>query len=453
MVGQGKGGRLANATASACHDRHATGQVEIRHGKILSAAMDFDHSPKVKALQKKLDDFMGEFIYPNQQRYREQTAGDDRWRPSALIEGLKPKARAAGLWNLFLPDSPQGGGLTNLEYAPLCEIMGRVPWAPEVFNCSAPDTGNMETLERYGTPEQKRQWLEPLLDGTIRSAFAMTEPAVASSDATNIEGRIVRDGGDYVITGHKWWISGANDPRCGVFIFMGQTEPEHADRHRRQSMILIPRDAAGVRVLRSLPVFGYDDAPHGHAEVVFENVRVPASNILLGIGRGFEIAQGRLGPGRIHHCMRLIGLAERSLELMCKRASARVAFGKSVAARTVTQERIAEARCRIDMARLLTLKAAWIMDVAGNKSAKTEIAMIKVVAPNMALQVIDWAIQVHGGGGVSGDFPLASAWAGARTLRFADGPDEVHRNAIAKWELGKYGAYGKDTGVPVTRGA
>ena len=400
--------------------------------------MDFDHSPKVKALQKKLDDFMGEFIYPNQQRYREQTAGDDRWRPSALIEGLKPKARAAGLWNLFLPDSPQGGGLTNLEYAPLCEIMGRVPWAPEVFNCSAPDTGNMEILDRYGTPEQKDRWLRPLLDGEIRSGFAMTEPDVASSDATNIKSRIVRDGDDLVINGRKWWTSGAMDPRCQLLIFMGKTDPENPDRHRQQSMVLVPRDAPGVRILRWLPVFGFDDAPHGHAEVDFVDVRVPAANVLLGEGRGFEIAQARLGPGRIHHCMRLIGLAEVGLELMCKRVSSRVAFGKPLAQQSVWLERIAEARILIDEARLLTLNAAYRMDTAGNKAARAEIAMIKVAAPNMLCTVLDWAIQAHGAAGVSEDFPLAQAYAYARTVRIVDGPDEVHRNQIGRLELGKY---------------
>jgi len=400
--------------------------------------MDFDHSPKVKALQKKLDDFMGEFIYPNQQRYREQTAGDDRWRPSALIEGLKPKARAAGLWNLFLPDSPQGGGLTNLEYAPLCEIMGRVPWAPEVFNCSAPDTGNMEILDRYGTPEQKDRWLRPLLDGKIRSGFAMTEPDVASSDATNIKSRIVRDGDDLVINGRKWWTSGAMDPRCQLLIFMGKTDAENPDRHRQQSMVLVPRDAPGVRILRWLPVFGFDDAPHGHAEVDFVDVRVPAANVLLGEGRGFEIAQARLGPGRIHHCMRLIGLAEVGLELMCKRVSSRVAFGKPLAQQSVWLERIADARILIDEARLLTLNAAYRMDTAGNKAARAEIAMIKVAAPKMLCTVLDWAIQAHGAAGVSEDFPLAQAYAYARTVRIVDGPDEVHRNQIGRLELGKY---------------
>jgi acyl-CoA dehydrogenase len=400
--------------------------------------MDFEYSARTRELASRLDAFMHEHVYPNEKRHTEEVAEGDRWQPIRLIDELKERARATGLWNLFLPQSTSGAGLTNLEYAPLCEIMGRVPWAPEVFNCSAPDTGNMETLERYGTPAQKRQWLEPLLDGRIRSAFAMTEPAVASSDATNIESRIVRDGGDYVINGRKWWISGANDPRCAVFIFMGQTEPQHPDRHRRQSMILIPRDAAGVHVLRSLPVFGYDDAPHGHAEVVFENVRTPASNLLLGEGRGFEIAQGRLGPGRIHHCMRLIGLAERALESLCRRTLSRVAFGKPIAEQTVTLERIAESRIAIDQARLLVLNAAYRMDTVGNKAAAREIAMIKVSAPTMACRVLDWAIQAHGGGGLSDDFPLAYAYAHARTLRFADGPDEVHRNQIGRMELRKY---------------
>ncbi|HEX5683385.1 MAG TPA: acyl-CoA dehydrogenase family protein [Ideonella sp.] len=402
--------------------------------------MDFGYSPKTQELRAAVSAFMDEHVYPNEARYwaelEANTQAGKRWSPLPVIEELKPKARAVKLWNLFLPDSEMGAGLTNQEYAPLAEIMGRVPWASEVFNCSAPDTGNMEVLVRYGSAEHKKQWLEPLLRGEIRSAFAMTEPAVASSDATNIEARIERDGDDYVINGRKWWTSGAGDPRCKVMIFMGKTDPSAA-RHSQQSMILVPMDAPGVKVLRPLSVMGYDDAPHGHMEIEFTNVRVPASNILLGEGRGFEIAQGRLGPGRIHHCMRLIGLAERSLELMCDRALKRVAFGKTIAQQTVTQERIADARCMIEQARLLTLKAAWMMDVAGNKSAQAEIAMIKVVAPSMACQVIDWAMQVHGGAGVCQDFPLANFYAGARTLRFADGPDEVHRNAIAKLELGK----------------
>jgi acyl-CoA dehydrogenase len=423
--------------------------------------MDFDYSDKTRELQGRLRKFMDDHVYPNEKTYQQQlqanTEAGKRWTPLAIIEQLKPKARAAGLWNLFLPvDTAEasgysGAGLTNQEYAPLAEIMGRVPWASEVFNCSAPDTGNMETIARYGSGEIKDRWLKPLLNGEIRSAFAMTEPEVASSDATNIATRIERQGDSYVINGHKWWISGAADPRCKVFITMGKTDPE-APRHSQQSMVVVPADTPGIRIVRPLNVFGYDDAPHGHVEMYFENVKVPVNNILLGEGRGFEIAQGRLGPGRIHHCMRLIGLAERALELMCRRALSRTAFGKTVAQQTVTQERIAEARCKIDMARLLTLKAAWIMDLAGNKVARTEIAMIKVVAPSMACQVIDWAMQVHGGGGVSDDFPLASAYANARTLRFADGPDEVHRNAIAKWEFGKYGSYGQDAGAPVTRG-
>jgi acyl-CoA dehydrogenase len=400
--------------------------------------MDFEYSPRTRELASKLEAFMREHVYANEERHARELAEGDRWQPTALVEELKAKAREQGLWNLFLPQSKSGAGLTNVEYAPLCEIMGRVPWAPEVFNCSAPDTGNMETLERYGTPEQKSRWLEPLLAGTMRSAFAMTEPGVASSDATNIESRIVRDGDHYVVDGHKWWISGANDPRCRVFIFMGQTAPDHPDRHRRQSMILVPRDAPGVRVLRPLPVFGYDDAPHGHAEVVFENVRVPAANMLLGEGRGFEIAQGRLGPGRIHHCMRLIGLAERALEAMCRRTLSRVAFGRPIAEQTVTLERVAEARIAIDQARLLVLNAAHRMDTVGNKAAAREIAMIKVAAPTMACRILDWAIQAHGGGGLSDDFPLAYAYAHARTLRFADGPDEVHRNQIGRMELAKY---------------
>jgi acyl-CoA dehydrogenase len=405
--------------------------------------MDFGYSPRTQELRERVGAFMAEHVYPNETRYAKEieanTAAGKRWTPLALIEELKPKAREAGLWNLFLPESEYGAGLLNEEYAPLAELMGAVPWSSEVFNCSAPDTGNMEVLVRYGTAEHKQRWLEPLLAGEIRSAFAMTEPAVASSDATNIEARIERQGDEYVINGRKWWTSGAGDPRCQIFIFMGKTDPE-APRHSQQSMILVPRDTPGVTILRPLNVFGYDDAPHGHMEVAFDNVRVPASNILLGEGRGFEIAQGRLGPGRIHHCMRLVGLAERALSLMCKRAMARTAFGRTVAEQGVTRERIAEARCMIEQARLLTLKAAWMMDKAGNKSAKGEIAMIKVVAPNMACQVIDWAMQVHGGGGVSDDFPLASYYANARTLRFADGPDEVHRNAIAKLELGRHAA-------------
>ena len=423
--------------------------------------MDFEYSAKTRELQQRLSRFMDEFIYPAEAAYKAEmeanTRAGNRWQALQTIESLKPRARAAGLWNLFLPvDSAahagvEGAGLTNQEYAPLAEIMGRVPWASEVFNCSAPDTGNMETIARYGTDEHRALWLKPLLEGRIRSAFAMTEPAVASSDATNIETRIERQGGDYVINGRKWWTSGANDPRCAIFITMGKTDLQAA-RHSQQSMILVPAATPGITILRNLGVLGYDDAPHGHAEVLFENVRVPASNILLGEGRGFEIAQGRLGPGRIHHCMRLIGLAERALELMCRRASSRVAFGKTVATQTVTQERIAEARCRIDMARLLTLKAAWLMDVAGNKVARNEIAMIKVVAPSMACQVIDWAIQVHGGGGLSDDFPLAYAYAHARTLRFADGPDEVHRNSIAKMELGKYADRPEPVEIPITRG-
>jgi len=410
--------------------------------------MDFDCSPRTKELQAKLLKFMDDYIYPAEGAHHAEveanTAAGKRWTPLQTIENLKLTAQQQGLWNLFYPvDSAQAGGidagagLTNQEYAPLAEIMGRVLWSSEVFNCSAPDTGNMETIARYGSTEHKQQWLKPLLEGKIRSAFSMTEPAVASSDATNVETRIERDGADYVINGRKWWISGAGDPRCAVHIVMGKTNPE-AERHVQQSMILVPSNAPGVTVLRPLNVMGYDDAPHGHMEIAYKDVRVPASNILLGEGRGFEIAQGRLGPGRIHHCMRLIGLAERALELMCKRTSSRIAFGKPIAAQTVTQERIAEARCKIDMARLLTLKAAWMMDVAGNKFARNEIAMIKVVAPSMACQVIDWAMQAFGGAGMCDDFPLAYYYASARTLRFADGPDEVHRNAIAKQELRKY---------------
>jgi acyl-CoA dehydrogenase len=404
--------------------------------------MDFDYSPKVKDLQKRLNAFMDAHIYPNEDAFHAEVeanrARGNPWVPTVIMEQLKDKARAAGLWNLFLPQSERGAGLTNLEYAPLCEIMGRSHIAPEAFNCNAPDTGNMETIERYGNDAQRNEWLMPLLEGKIRSAFAMTEPAVASSDATNIEARIVRDGDHYVINGRKWWTSGAPDPRCKILIFMGKTDPDNPSRHNQQSMILVPMDTPGVTRIRALSVFGYDHAPHGHGEVDFKDVRVPVSNILLGEGRGFEIAQGRLGPGRIHHCMRLIGLAERALELMCRRAIKRVAFHKPIADQGVTRERIAEARIMIDQARFLTLNAAWKMDTAGNKVAKQEIAMIKVAAPNMALQVIDWAMQAHGGAGVSDDFPLAAAYAQARTLRFADGPDEVHRNAIAKQELGRY---------------
>jgi acyl-CoA dehydrogenase len=400
--------------------------------------VDFEYSAKTKDLQARLVAFMDEHIYPNEKRFRDEVAAGNRWQPIALIDALKMRAKAQGLWNLFLPDSEYGARLTNTEYAPLCEIMGRVPWAPEVFNCSAPDTGNMETLVRYGTAEQKQRWLEPLLAGSIRSCFAMTEPAVASSDAANIESSITRAGDAYVVSGRKWWSSGAVDPRCKVFIFMGQTDPGNPDRHKRQSMILIPRDAPGVTLLRHLPVFGYDDAPHGHAEVAFESVRVPAANLLLGEGRGFEIAQGRLGPGRIHHCMRTIGLAERALEDMCRRVRSRVAFGKTIAEQTVTLERIAESRILIDQARLLVLNAAHMMDTMGNKVAAKQIAMIKVAAPNMACKVIDWAIQAHGGAGLCDDFTLAYHYAHVRTLRLADGPDEVHRNQIGKMELARY---------------
>ncbi|QNA88878.1 acyl-CoA dehydrogenase [Massilia sp. Dwa41.01b] len=404
--------------------------------------MDFDYSDRCKELRSTLLAFMDEHIYPNEKAYKEEVdrngAAGNRWVPTQIIERLKPIAREQGLWNLFLPKSRRAPeGLSNLDYAPLCEIMGRVGWAPEVFNCSAPDTGNMETLERYGLEEHKQQWLEPLLRGEMRSAFAMTEPDVASSDATNIATRIEKDGDEYVINGHKWWISGAGDPRCRIFIVMGKTDP-NAARHQQQSMILVPSDTPGITIKRPLPVFGYDDAPHGHCEILFENVRVPASNILLGEGRGFEIAQGRLGPGRIHHCMRAIGVAERALELMCKRLEARVAFGRKVSEQGVWRERIAESRIRIDAARLLTLKTAYMMDTVGNKGAQAEIAMIKVLAPTVAQQVLDWAIQAHGAAGVSDDFPLAYQWAGNRTLRLADGPDEVHRNAIAKLELAKY---------------
>ena len=396
--------------------------------------MDFEHSEKAKDLQRRLTAFTDEHIYPNEATYYRQIDEGDRWQPVRIIEELKPKARAAGLWNLFLPESEYGTGLTNVEYAPLCEIMGRSPMAPEVFNCSAPDTGNMEVLVRYGTPEQRRQWLEPLLAGQIRSCFAMSEPDVASSDATNIRASIVRDCDEYVINGRKWWTSGAGDPRCRVAIFMGRTNPD-APKHQQQSMILVPMDAPGVTVRRMLPVFGYDDAPHGHAEVTFENVRVPISNMLLGEGRGFEIAQGRLGPGRIHHCMRSIGVAERALEAMCRRVSARIAFGRPLAEQGTIRADIAESRIEIEQARLLTMKAAYMMDTVGNKAARRELAMVKVVVPRVTLRVLDRAIQAHGGAGVCDDFPLAAAWAHTRTLRLADGPDEVHREAVAKLEL------------------
>ena len=405
--------------------------------------MEFQHSEKVKDLQARLAAFMAAHVYPNERRVRDAIDAGDRWQPIPLIEELKAKARAEGLWNLFLPESEYGAGLTNTEYAPLCEIMGRaMPFAPEIFNCSAPDTGNMEVLVRYGTAEQKREWLEPLLAGEIRSCFAMTEPDVASSDATNIQSTIrrlpaeagSRGAGEYVLNGRKWWTSGAGDPRCRIAIFMGRSNPDAA-KHRQQSMILVPMDAPGVRITRVLPVFGFDDAPHGHAEIVFDNVRVPASNMLLGEGRGFEIAQGRLGPGRIHHCMRVIGVAERALELMCARVKQRVAFGRPLAEQGTIRAGIAESRIEIDQARLLTLRAAYLMDTVGNKAARSEIAQIKVAAPRMALRVLDRAIQAHGGGGVCDDVPLAQWWAHARTLRLVDGPDEVHLEAIAKWEL------------------
>jgi acyl-CoA dehydrogenase len=403
--------------------------------------MSFEPSDKVKALSERLEAFMEAEIHPNEETYWHQlNSAADRWQPVPIVEALKPKARAAGLWNLFLAHSKRGAGLTNLEYAPLCEIMGRIHWAPEVFNCSAPDTGNMETLELYGTEAQKQQWLEPLLAGEIRSCFAMTEPDVASSDATNIQSSIRRDGDHYVINGRKWWSSGAGDPRCKIFIFMGKTDPDNADRHKQQSMILVPRDTPGVTIKRMLPVFGFDDAPHGHGEVVYDNVRVPASNMLLGEGRGFEIAQGRLGPGRIHHCMRAIGQAEMALEKMCKRALSRHPFGKPLADQTVTQERIAESRIRIDQARLLVLNAADKMDKLGNKAARRELAEAKVAVPNMLCQVVDWAIQMHGGAGVTTDFGLGFAYAHARVLRLVDGPDEVHRNQLARAELAKYKA-------------
>jgi len=401
--------------------------------------MDFAYTDKVNALRARVQAFMDEHIMPNEAAYNAYMAqAADRWQPVPLIEELKPRARKAGLWNLFLPESHLGAGLTNLEYAPLSEIMGRVQWASEVFNCSAPDTGNMETIERYGNDTHKKQWLRPLLDGEIRSAFCMTEPDVASSDATNIQTSIKRDGDEYVINGRKWWSSGAGDPRCKILIVMGKTDPANPDKHRQQSMILVPRDTPGVDIQRMLPVFGYDDAPHGHAEIVFTNVRVPASNILLGEGRGFEIAQGRLGPGRIHHCMRAIGLAEYALEKTCKRVLERQPFGKPLADQGVITERVAEMRIQIDMARLQVLHAAWKMDTVGNKAARTEIAAIKVAVPRMACQVIDWAIQAHGGGGVTSDFGLARMYATARTLRIVDGPDEVHRFQLGRMELAKY---------------
>lgn len=401
--------------------------------------MDFEHNQKTKDLLARVTAFMDEHIVPKQELYSEQVkAMGDNWTAVPVLEELKVVARKAGLWNMFLPDSKLGFGLSNLEYAPICEQMGRIGWAPEVFNCSAPDTGNMETLERYGTEEQKREWLDPLLAGEIRSCFAMTEPDVASSDATNIRSTIRREGDEYVIQGQKWWSSGTGDPRCKLFIFMGKTDPDGADTYRQQSMILVPADAKGVTIKRMLPVFGFSDAPHGHGEVVFDNVRVPASNILLGEGRGFEIAQGRLGPGRIHHCMRMIGQAEVALEKMCKRAHERHPFGKPLSEQGVTRERIAESRIMIDQCRLLVLSAADKMDRFGNREARKEIAMIKVAAPNMACQVIDWAIQMHGGGGVTSDFGLAYAYARARVIRLADGPDEVHRDQIGRLELRKH---------------
>jgi acyl-CoA dehydrogenase len=397
--------------------------------------MDFELSARTKELQANLNAFMDEYIYPGEETYEEQLNGqDDRWQLPPIVEELKKEARAQGLWNLFLPDAEHGAGLANLEYAPLCEIMGRVHWAPEVFNCSAPDTGNMEVLHMYGSPEQQKQWLEPLLAGEIRSAFAMTEPAVASSDARNIECSIVRDGDEYVINGTKWWTSGMGDPRCKIIILMGKTDPK-ASIYEQQSQILVASDTPGVTVKRMLPIMGYDDAPHGHGEVVFKDARVPAENIILGEGRGFEVAQGRLGPGRIHHCMRVIGVAERALELMCRRAAERETWGRLLADRSITQERIAQSRIEIDMCRLLVMKAAWKMDTVGNKEARQEIGMIKVAAPNMALDVIDRALQLHGGGGMSDDFPIAYMAAHTRAMRLFDGPDEVHRQQIARLEL------------------
>jgi acyl-CoA dehydrogenase len=406
--------------------------------------MSWEPSARTRDLLARMGSFFDRHIYPNEQRWHHELAKRRRagnaWQPSALVDELKVLARAEGLWNLFLPHPYKGeGGISNLDYAPLCELMGRVVWSGEVFNCSAPDTGNMETIERYGTPAQKQRWLEPLLDGQIRSAFLMTEPAVASSDATNIQCSIRRDGDHYVINGRKWYSSGAGNPRCAIFIVMGKTDPD-GPRHAQQSMVLVPRDTPGVTVVRPLTVFGYDDAPHGHMEVLLEDVRVPVDNILLGEGRGFEIAQGRLGPGRIHHCMRSIGAAERALEMMVDRLQERIAFGKPLAEQSIWHERIAESRCMIDQARLLTLNAAHKMDTVGNKEARAEIAMIKVVAPNMSCKVVDWAIQAHGAAGISQDFWLAEAYAHQRTVRIVDGPDEVHRNAIAKIELGKRAA-------------
>ncbi|WP_375196244.1 acyl-CoA dehydrogenase family protein [Sphingobium sp.] len=399
--------------------------------------MSYEPNAKTEDLLARLRAFMDAHVYPQEQAYYEEVAAGDRWAHVTLVDRLKPLAREAGLWNLFLPESTHGAGLTNLEYAPLCEEMGRVHWCPAIFNCAAPDTGNMETLERFGTDEHKERWLKPMLAGEMRSAFAMTEPAVASCDATNIESSIARDGDDYVVNGRKWWISGMGEVDCALMIFMGKTDPD-APKHKQQSMILIPRDTPGITVVRPMTVFGYDDAPHGHMEILFENVRVPASNMLLGEGRGFEIAQARLGPGRIHHCMRMIGMAERALEAMCRRVKSRVAFGKPLAEQGVIIERIANSRIMIDQARLLTLHAAHRMDTVGNKVAKAEIAMIKVAAPNMACQVIDWAMQAHGAAGISQDFFLANYYAHARKIRFADGPDEVHRNQLGRLELGKY---------------
>jgi acyl-CoA dehydrogenase len=441
------------AFAFFCANRHCSN----RDGpKLQEFFMDFAHSDRVCGLQAKMQRFFEQYIYPNDALYLQQVAENRRngrpFDPVPIVEDLKPRARDAGLWNLFLPHSPRAPqGLTNLEYAPLCEIIGHRSWSAEVFNCSAPDTGNMETIERYGTQAQKDEWLEPLLAGKIRSAFLMTEPAVASSDATNIQCSIRRAGDEYVITGRKWWSTGATDSRCKLFIVMGKTNPE-AKRHQQQSMILVPADAKGVSVLRHLPVFGYDDAPHGHAEVDLKDVRVPVKNILLGEGRGFEIAQGRLGPGRIHHCMRSIGIAERALELMCQRLVSRTAFGQTLASQSIWHERIAESRCAIDQARLMVLKAAHMMDTVGNKVARKEIAMIKVIVPNMALKIIDWAIQAHGAAGVSDGLPLAHLWSGQRALRLADGPDEVHRGTVAKLELAKYASAPEQVEIPITRG-